>query len=52
MIHPNEKGVKILGNAVAQSILQIPISESVHPEKVCKTDFCEKNHTITVSKNL
>ncbi len=27
MIHPNEEGVKLLGNAVAQAILQCPVSD-------------------------
>lgn len=42
MIHPNEKGIKILGSAVAEAILQIPFSESVHTGKIYKTNFCEK----------
>ena len=42
MIHPNSEGVKILGSAVAQAVLQIPFSESVHTEKIPKKYFREK----------
>lgn len=43
MIHPNEKGVKLLGNAVAEAIRKCPISKASHTEeKVQKVEFCEK----------
>ena len=43
MIHPNEEGVKLLGNAVAEAIRECPISKASHTEeKVQKVEFCEK----------
>lgn len=33
MIHPNEEGVRILGNAVAEAIRKCPISERAHSEE-------------------
>ena len=43
MIHPNEKGVKLLGNAVAEAIRKCPITEVFHEEdKVQKVEFSEK----------
>lgn len=42
MIHPNEEGVKLLGNAVTQAILKCPVSDAVHSEKKERTEFCEK----------
>jgi lysophospholipase L1-like esterase len=43
MIHPNEDGVNLLGNAVAQAILSCPVLKTNHSEEnVHKMDFCEK----------
>ncbi len=41
MIHPNEKGVELLGNAVAQAILNCPVSEGEH--SVQKSEYIEFN---------
>lgn len=42
MIHPNEEGIKLLGNAVAQAILKCPVSQVSHCEKVHEIEFSEK----------
>ncbi len=43
MIHPNEEGVKLLGDAVAQMIKAVPVREARHDEQaVPQTEFEEK----------